>query len=197
MRKVHFSMWLLAVAAALPVGAGTFSYSGDTTGAPTFNRPEFSTSSFTPGVPTGLSVIAETVPFQFQEFSVSVGGSYSLISNQLFDGVIALYQGSFNPASPLTNLLLGNDDSAFSPAVGFSNQSALSLLLTANTSYFLVTTGFSSPDPDLGPADAGRYTNDISGPGTVIPEPLSVLGVLALGFWGTRKKLHKPPTTDA
>ncbi|WP_245395488.1 hypothetical protein [Anthocerotibacter panamensis] len=181
-------VWLVTAAVALPVQAGTFTYTGDTTGGLTFNRPEVSPIN---GAITGLSPIAQTVPYQAQGFLVSAAGVYTFTSDQLFDGFLVLYQGTFDPADSLVNALTGNDDAPSAPAFGFSNRSALNALLSANTRYFLVTTGFSSPT--FGPADAGFYQSTIAGPGTIspVPEPFTVLGTLAFGLWSVGRSAKK------
>lgn len=164
-----FKLSTLVVAALVATtGAAqavTFNYAGDTTGAPTYNRTfaDFS----------GLSGIGSSVNYQTLAFSVSASGSYDFLSTATggWDNFLFLYGPSFNPATPLVNGLIGNDDSGGIGSSGFS------FSLTAGNSYVLVTTGFESG------VDFGAYANSITGPGTVsvVPEP-SAYGLMAMGL---------------
>ena len=127
---------------------------GTTVGQPTFNRGTFSTS-FCDQVSaggTGSSVAYRAIPF-----TVTAGGSYT-ISTQYqagFDGVISLYQGSFNPAASCTNRIANNDD------VGRdATRSLIPFQTLAAGSYVLVVTGHFN-------TDAGTYTGTIDGPAAV------------------------------
>lgn len=97
-----------------------------------------------------------------------------------------LYQGSFNPSSPLANVIRAQD-----PLAGdLSNNAPFTQALTAGTNYFLVKTGFSS-------TNAGTYSNTIDGPGNItgaaaaVPEPFTIIGTLVGGTAALRlrKKL--------
>jgi hypothetical protein len=169
----------LALAAALLLGASavhanTFTWSGDLTGAATWDRPFASFS--------GVSLIGTGVGYQTLWFEVSVTGSYDFLSTAAgWDNFAFLYSPSFDPTQPLVNGVIGNDDF---PSIGLAGFD--SVALTAGTSYFFVTTAFA-------PADFGAYTNTITGPGVVnvIPEPgtyaLMTLGLAGVGAWVRRR----------
>lgn len=133
--------------------AGTATYSGNTTGAPTFNRPLAGTP------PTSLSAVGTAVHYTTQTFTVDLSGSYTFLStatNPLnWDNFTFLYITAFNAASPITNALVGNDDN---PSIGLSG---FTINLTAGSSYIFVTTGFAN-------TDVGAFTNTITGPGNIL-----------------------------
>ncbi len=150
---------ITAVAAAccwaLPAHAAIFTFTGNTTGAPTFTRPLEDLS--------GLSAVGVGVHYSSFTFTVSAPGDYSFVTTGDFDTFSILYSGSFSPASPLTNAIVANDDLLSPP---FTTSGYIGTLSTG-TSYVLVTTGFA--DTDFGP-----YSVTIGGPGTVVgavPEP--------------------------
>jgi len=162
----------VATAAALaalgwiaPVQAQTFT--GDTTGAPTFNRP---LASF-----LGLSVLGQNVRYDALGFTVDVSGSYNFLSLAAgsWDNFLFLYSPSFDPTAPLLNGVIGNDDFPSIGRAGFNG-----VALTAGTPYVLVTTGFEAPN-------FGAFTNTITGLGvaTPVPEP-GTWGLMALGLAG-------------
>jgi hypothetical protein len=159
-----------------PAQAATFTYSGDTTGRPTWNRP---------GAGSPPTVISSyTVPYDVFRFTVDAPGSYSFNSSSPYDNYGFLYQGSFNPISPLTNVIIGNDDSSNIP--GTSWDYGFSTNLTAGTNYFLVSTGFS-----LG--ESGAFTTTIIGSGnisaaTAAPEPFTIIGTLVGGTAAMRMR---------
>ena len=193
---------LAIVAAPDGAKAGTFSYSGNLTGQPTFNRPNGGTP------PTGLSNSGTDVPYQTQTFTVDTTRSgYEIIgrwmpstgaptgANPNADGFIFLYQNSFNPASPLTNVLSGDDDYS-NNSLNCSNSSGCSrlpstnatLTLTAGVTYIVVASQFNNPPTDN---NVSQYTVDILTPGNAqvifpssasVPEPSSILGLLGLGL---------------
>ncbi|MCL6754645.1 hypothetical protein KBT16_28165 [Nostoc sp. CCCryo 231-06] len=183
----------LSISVILPSEASTISYSGDTTNAPTFNRPQ--TEGFEGGTnpPTSLSSNGTAVSYYSQPFSVNTTGSYDVVGSQNFLGIQFLYQNSFNPTTPLDNLLNGNDPFPDEGTSGFSG-----LSLTANNQYFLVTTGFDNSDNSF-----GTFTNTITGPGNItlgstpvnVPEPSSIASTIAFGIFGSsfilKRKLRK------
>lgn len=98
--------------------------------------------------PTALSGVGNAVPYITQPFSVSVSGSYSLLfTATLNNGVgnanytdtfLTIYNGAFNPASPLTNAIFANDD--FSAA----SAGSVGVTLTAGVAYTFVGTTFNN-----------------------------------------------------
>lgn len=157
-----------ALALALPASAAF--YLDDTTGAPTFNRAleDFS----------DVSAVGVGVAYDVYAFTVTTSGDYRVRSfaegvfqDAPWDQFIFLYQGSFDPAQPLVNGVIADDD------FNSIGRSGFDIALSAGTPYFLVTTGF---DPD----DQGRFLNIVRGPGEVIPvipEP-ETYALLAVGL---------------
>ncbi len=166
--KVNAALSAVAAACcwALPAHAAIFTFTGNTTGGPTFTRPLEDLS--------GLSAVGVGVSYSTFNFTVSAAGDYSFLTTGEFDTFSILYSGSFSPASPLTNAIVANDDLIAPP---FTTSGYVATLATG-TNYVLVTTGFS--DTDFGP-----YSVTIGGPGTVVgavPEPAAyVLFGLGLG----------------
>jgi len=118
---------------------------GDTTGAPTWNRP------VTLGA---LSGVGTATPYVFSQFTVSANDSCDINSVQAgWDGYLHLYEISFDPLDQLTNIIALNDDGF--GGVGTSDITGQAL--NAGTTYFLVTSGF-------GNADDGPFTNTIDCP---------------------------------
>jgi hypothetical protein len=122
-------------------------FSGDTTGQPTFNRPDGGQP------PTRLSGAATAVPFLPQNLTITTEGSYTFVGSSSYDGYGVLYVDSFDPAEPLTNALVADDDSgpAFNPAFTID-------LIPGN--YIYVATSFSNDD-------FGPFTVSINGPAGV------------------------------
>lgn len=159
-----------ALVLAAPVGAQTFT--GTTTlTSPTFNR----TLSGSP--PTALSAAGVGVHYNLLPFTVTLSGNYAFelvgTAPAGWDTFLGLYSGSFNPSSPLTNVIYADDDS------GPGSGSAFTASLLAGTSYFGVITGFDS-------ADVGAWSLTISGqgravPSTAVPEP-ATWALMMIGF---------------
>jgi hypothetical protein len=165
-----------AVAATPASAAVIYTVIGDTTGGPTFNR----TTAGTP--PTTTSSFGTAVAYNTFLFSPVASGSYTFLLNSTtanFDPFLALYTGVFNPATPLTNVLVANDD--LTP--GNFTQSGFAVLLNASTIYTAVITGF-------GNSDFGTYTLTIANTGAV-PEPatwaMMIAGFGLVGF-GLRRR---------
>lgn len=126
--------------------SSSFSFTVDTTGQPTYGRA-FADCS-------GLSSSGNGVAYVATPFQVSAAGSYTILSEQSFDGFIFLYTPSFDPANALTNCVIGGDD-----FTGTGDSQIVSSL-NPGTNYVLVSTAFSA-------GDAGTLQNTITGPGTV------------------------------
>ncbi|MBF2098664.1 MAG: hypothetical protein IGQ88_09850 [Gloeomargaritaceae cyanobacterium C42_A2020_066] len=185
---------LMTVGAAPQAEAASMvMYSGDTTGGPTWNRPD-------QGVPpSGLASIETNVPYSVQEFSVDTNGFYTLFSESttiiaglfFYNNFLVFYETSFDPTNPLINVIASASDDINSGFV------FLPLQLTAGTSYFLVTTGFDN-------GDFGTFTNTITGPQgshitlgstpTPVPVPPAALGLLLTSVLSARKLLQHKQT---
>jgi len=172
-------------------GANSAEFSGNiTTGDPTFRR--FFMVNNTPN----LSSNGTAVRYDVTKFNVSVTGGYTITHCAGFDSFLNLYQGGFNPASPLTNALNASDEglqifrnASFGtiPAGEQSSGTALlnNLSLSAGTDYFLVTTMYAN---NTTLHNGGKYTNLITGPGEIyVPEPTMTALVLVLAFRGRRR----------
>ena len=163
------SLLALAAAACLasPAHAIIFTVTGNTTGAPTFNRPLEDLS--------GLSAVGTAVRYNVLNFSVSVAGDYTFLTTAAFDPFVFLYSPSFSAASALTNAKIGNDDLLGLTTSGFT------FTLATGVNYAYVATGFSN-------TDFGNFSTTIGGPGVVnvVPEPqayaLMLLGLCAVGL---------------
>lgn len=177
----------LSFMVAAPAQAITFS--GDTTGTPTWNRPNGNGSN----IPTTLSGIGIVVPYQVQNFFVGTTGAYNFLSTATFDNYTFLYQNSFSAASPLTNAIIGNDDFPNTSNSGFNGVN-----LTAGTQYYFVNTAWGNN------SGVGTYNSSITGVGnvtlgdvTAVPwetDALPVVGSTVLfgaGMWGKRKFAQK------
>ncbi|MBE9114722.1 PEP-CTERM sorting domain-containing protein [Lusitaniella coriacea LEGE 07157] len=169
----------------MPSMAGTISYSDTNVGGPTWQRPV--------GSGPNLSGIGSNVNYHLQSFFVDTTGSYDFFSSQSYDGYLHLYESSFDPLDQLTNLVVGDDD--FTGGIGTSGFDDISL--TAGLQYFLVTSAFAN-------GRTGTFTNTITGEGditlgdvTSVPEPASVLGLLAIGAMGAGSALKRNKKGDA
>ncbi|KQS04277.1 hypothetical protein ASG11_08445 [Sphingomonas sp. Leaf357] len=165
-----------AVAAAPAANAAVvYTVIGDTSGGPTFNR----TLAGTP--PTGLSSAGTAVAYNTFLFSPLASGSYTflLTSTTLnYDPFLALYAAPFNPASPLTNVIIANDDLTGLTDSGFT------VNLLAGTVYTAVIAGFDNQD-------FGTYTLTIANATAAVPEPatwaMMIAGFGMVGF-GMRRR---------
>ena len=97
---------LLFLVSVLSFAAFSQTYTGSLAATdPTFNRPD-------PGTPpTVLSSVGTNVYYDVISFVVNTPGLFSVTSNSPMDNFGVLYgPAGFNPASPLTNALVANDD---------------------------------------------------------------------------------------
>lgn len=166
----------LLFALAPPAQADILTITGNTTGAPTWNR-------LTEDL-TELSVVGDAVAYHVTALRVSADGFYTFLSTADFDNFIFMYEYSFNPNDPFTNALGANDDLFTTTTSGFVGP------MFSGTTYFLVTTGYSN-------VDYGNYSTTIGGPGHIalVPEPstwmMSALGLALLGFARRRQSSSK------
>lgn len=173
----------VAAVAATPASAVVFTLNGSLSATdPVFNRPLAGTP------PTSLSAVGTAVRYDRFSFTVSAGGAYAFLMNSGtggFDTFLGLYSGSFNPASPLTNVLQYNDDFTGLTTSGFTQA------LTTGTTYIAVLTSFNNNE-------LGNYSLTIDGSGTVtpgvgvVPEPatwaMMMAGIGAVGFAMRRRQ---------
>lgn len=156
--------------------ADIVTWTGDTTGAPTFDRPFFDFSD--------LSGSGVGVAYRTHSFTVDTDGDYTfLLSGLGFDTFLFLYANAFDPAAPLDNGVRGDDDLISTNTSGFESP------LSAGTVYIAVITGFDSDE-------VGAYSITLTGPGLIsaVPEPSTWLmlafGLAAVGYAQRRKTMH-------
>ncbi|MGY6630099.1 MAG: hypothetical protein ACXIUL_03735 [Wenzhouxiangella sp.] len=137
--------------AALAATRGTATYGGNTTGAPTWQRP-FTVGDGSSGS-CSLSGTGTAVPYLVKAFSVDTTGAYDIVSDQDYDGFLHLYENTFNALDQCVGLIALNDD-------GGPGSQILDFNLDAGTTYYLVTSGFAN-------SSTGNFTNTISGPGEI------------------------------
>jgi len=162
---------LLLAAAVVLIAAPVLSESvqtfvGNTSVGPTWTRPVQGNP------PTSLST--STPRYNVQSFKLLNDSNCYIVSAQGYDGYLFIYQGSFNPASPLDNVVSGDDDGVFGIGTSYlpygAPTSPTHLNLTAGT-YYLVTTGF-------GTSSYGAFQNTIhcEAPGVGTATPVLVQG---------------------
>lgn len=159
-------------------------FSGDTTGKPVFTPPDYI------NIPSLSSSPYDVVPFY-----VTASGFYSFETTPLdltYNGRLALYADSFDPANPLTNLI-NLDTDAKNAGVVNPVSFIQSATLDAGRQYYLVQTG-------EGPTDFGAYTGVITGgfqPAQtavigLIPEPSSALALTTLTLAQLQRRRTRP-----
>lgn len=178
--KIGIGMsFFAACICGLTANAAVYDFAGDTTGKPTFERPNFSG--------TQQSAPVWAVPYVTFEFSVDTTGEYTFLSNANYDNATFLYNDSFQANSALVNYIIGNDDFASARVSGFTAQ------LTRGVNYIFVNTG-------RAPENTGPFTAQIAGPGEVqalaaVPEPetyaMLLTGLGMLGVVARRKRFAR------
>lgn len=160
---------------------------GSTVGGPTFNRP------LAGSPPTGTSGVGTAVSYNSFTFGVDTSENYVFLLSGLtanYDTFLALYQGVFNPSTPLANVLVANDDLT----TGNFSQSGFVRALVAGQTYTAVVTGFDN-------TDRGDYSLRIRAEslGPVVPEPatwaMMIVGFAAVG--GSLRSRRKVAVTFA
>lgn len=140
--RMRFCLALLVLvlgATSVVHADATFSFYASNAGQPTFNRP--SDVGSLSGQITRYSVV------RFFPNAASTCSIYSTQEGDSFDGVILLYQGSFNPASPLTNLIAVNDDFSTSDGgLGIGTSAIEREALTFVDDWIVVLAGFIADD---------------------------------------------------
>lgn len=140
---------LVSLTMSFCVFADSASYSGDTTGQPTWDR------TFASG--SGISTLGP-VTYSIEYFSISENDSCSINSIQSgFDGYMLVYANSFDPTSQSTNFVAGDDDG--NGGIGTSDID--SITLDSANMYILVTTGFAA-------GDEGPFTNTVTCPTAIV-----------------------------
>ncbi len=123
-------------------------------GSPTFNRPSNHQSG-----PNYLASANTSLPYAVMEVKTgTVGGTISMTADAgtAFDSFLALYS-NFDPANPLSNVRVADDDGA-----GYPHARIVAGGLSANTSYYLVITSYSSQSDAAYPL-YGNYSLTLSG----------------------------------
>ncbi len=143
---------------------------------------------------SGSSFEADTWYTAFT-FSPTVTSDGNPLNNYTFaaqfgvgtDGFIALYLNSYNPANPIANALIANNDSGVNPA-----QSTFSFPLTAGLTYVLVQTLNNGDVIGNSTAFAKTVSMNVGGPGDINtpgfppenPVPFGVDSTLGLAVLG-------------
>ena len=148
---------------ALPAAAVPVVITGDTTGAPTFQRPVEDLSA--------LSTIGTAAHYAVYAFTAATTGRYSFTTTGAFDTFALLYDSPFVATAALSHVLIANDDLAAMPF----NVSGFDFALIAGHSYAYVVTGFDNDE-------FGAFTTTITAPVVAgVPEP-QTWALMALGL---------------
>ena len=147
---------LLALfASASVLWAGSYTFNGDTTDQPVWNRPVQNGSA----PPDSLSGVGTEVPYESLAIGVSQFGAYSFLlvgTDPLsWDIYGVLYADQFDASQPLDNCRRAAD--AEIPGLVAFNYD-----LNPGVRYYFVTTGFLN-------WDFGKYELQVSGPGGIAP----------------------------
>lgn len=148
------------------------SFDGTTAGADAWARPVCTDASDL----NTCTVSADAVPLATRAIRASGDGLYYVRTATDADGVLLLYDGTYDPATPLVGLI-GYAEA--DPAAPASRRLMLSARLGAGDTYTLVTTGQTA-------TDAGAFATDVFGPGASqiavgAETPVADTGGLALG----------------
>lgn len=167
------------IAASLALSLSSISaaqtFFGTTTSAPTWNRPQAGAP------PINLSGVGTAVAYQATQVSVSATGLYTFKMTAGFDTFAFLYNNPFNASSPLTNVLVGDEDS------GGGTNSQFTINLSSGNTYVFVGTAYAN-------GDSGDYRLDVtSQPGgtatfTPVPEPASMTALAVGGLALLRRR---------
>ncbi|MBX3315689.1 MAG: hypothetical protein KF902_02360 [Phycisphaeraceae bacterium] len=147
-------------------------YNGDTTGAPTFNR------ALAGNPPTGLSGVGTAVAYEVIPMYTNINASviFDIIAaGPGFDTFMHLYgPGGFNPASALSNVIIGDDDS------GAGANSLFTTNLMGGTQYYVVVSGFDNGDFGTFTLQMSSTSADITIGMIPAPSALAMLGLTGL-----------------
>lgn len=174
--RAAIAMSALLVGFAQTAQADIVTWTGDTTGGATFNRPLADLSDY--------SIVGTDVTYRSIQFTVDDDGEYAFTMHGAgFDTFLILYETAFNPGSGLDNAVVASDDLVNLRTSGFATD------LMAGTQYFVVLTSFDN-------GESGAYSLTVSGDGmiTAVPEPSTWLmlafGLVAVGYT-QRHKLQR------
>lgn len=138
-KRILLGLTLACCVTGLAQADAGFTFYASTVGGPSYLRPN------AVGVPGGTSVHYAVVGFYPNEDADCT--IYSTQEGDSYDGHLALYQGSFNPASPLSNLVAVNDDFLYlDGGFGVGTSRIQDIPLTWIDNWILVVSGFDSPD---------------------------------------------------
>lgn len=206
--SVALALLALAVGAANAqsstcVTGSTFTCTGAlTTASPLFNSPNFGLPPTTQAdIVFGSPPTSKVFFYDALAFRVSLTGLYAFNATATYDQAQFLYLGSFNPASPLDNIIFGASNVPFTGNPGIP----ISTILSAASTYVLVASSFDF-------LATGNFTNMISCPvsasnpnGTCAPSQISVVvsavpepnaavlcasGMLALAMLARRRRVR-------